>query len=448
MTGTALDPRRRAPRTPVPASADRNARTPSPGSCAWLRRPRSRASCCSRVRRPRSRSTTRGTLGTDTGGKLATLHMMERNGGLDPDVGYWAQRSTPRRAPPAALHVPVGGKWVNVTTLPMLYAAYPLYRLGGDRAVLLLPMLGALLCAFAAAGARRVGSARRRLAAFWVVGLASPVAIYALDFWEHTLGLGLMLWGVVCCSPTCRHGRVRAAGAVGRRCAVRRGGDDAHRGPRLPRGRDGLTVPRDALARAVARTPGGHRSRAWWLRVAMLVGERLLEQLILGADLRGGTRGRHRPARRRLVGDRLHEAVTTSVGLGLSARSTRGGGHRRRALLGAGRLAARGPRLLLGAAAFAGACVLLTPISQGLGFVPGMVTASPFAAVGLLLAWRHPRCASRPRSPRVALPVVWASSSRVARHRSGAVATFCSRAPCSRSPARRARRPTGRSWPR
>ena len=27
--------------------------------------------------------------------------------------------------------------------------------------------------------------------------MLSPVAIYALDFWEHSLGLALMLWGVV-----------------------------------------------------------------------------------------------------------------------------------------------------------------------------------------------------------------------------------------------------------
>ena len=52
----------------------------------------------------------------------------------------------------------MGDKWVNVTTVPMLYAAYPLYLVGGDRAVLLLPMLGAVLCALAArALARRLG---------------------------------------------------------------------------------------------------------------------------------------------------------------------------------------------------------------------------------------------------------------------------------------------------
>ena len=33
--------------------------------------------------------------------------------------------------------------------------------------------------------------------AFWLVGLASPVLIYALDIWEHTLGLAAMGWGVV-----------------------------------------------------------------------------------------------------------------------------------------------------------------------------------------------------------------------------------------------------------
>ncbi len=33
--------------------------------------------------------------------------------------------------------------------------------------------------------------------AFWVIALGSPIAIYALDFWEHALGAGLMLWAVV-----------------------------------------------------------------------------------------------------------------------------------------------------------------------------------------------------------------------------------------------------------
>src|SRR4029078_6689376 len=69
--------------------------------------------------------------------------------------------------------------------------------LGGPRAVLLLPMLGA---AFAALAARALS---RRIAggdgwwAFWVVGLASPMAIYALDFWEHALGVAFVVWAIV-----------------------------------------------------------------------------------------------------------------------------------------------------------------------------------------------------------------------------------------------------------
>src|SRR5207302_443109 len=86
--------------------------------------------------------------------------------------------------------------WVNVTTLPMLYLADPLYRLGGYRLTLLLPMLGSVLAALAARVlARRLGGGG--WVAFWVVGLASPLAIYALDFWEHSLGVALMAWGVV-----------------------------------------------------------------------------------------------------------------------------------------------------------------------------------------------------------------------------------------------------------
>ena len=157
----------------------------------------------------------RGTLGTDTGGKLATLRTMERHGGLDPDIGYWAEREDPAGVlHPLYYTYRVGRNWVNVTTLPMLYAAYPLYRIGGDRAVLLLPMLGAVFSAFAArALARRLGGGTG-WTAFWAIGLASPVAIYALDFWEHSVGLAFMLWGVVFVLDVI-DGRAGWRGAVG-----------------------------------------------------------------------------------------------------------------------------------------------------------------------------------------------------------------------------------------
>jgi hypothetical protein len=76
----------------------------------------------------------RGTLGTDTGGKLATIATMERTGSLEPDIGYWAEDLDPQgRLHPLWYTDHVGDDWVNVTTLPMLVAASPLYDLGGPR---------------------------------------------------------------------------------------------------------------------------------------------------------------------------------------------------------------------------------------------------------------------------------------------------------------------------
>ena len=141
-----------------------------------------------------------GYLGSDTGGKVATLRSMEAHQGLDPDVGYWAEEWDPDgRLHPLVYTTHLAGKWVNVTTLPVLTAAYPLYRLGGYRLALVLPMLGSVLAALAArALARRLGGpGHSGNLAFWAVGLLSPLAIYALDFWEHSLGVALGLWAVV-----------------------------------------------------------------------------------------------------------------------------------------------------------------------------------------------------------------------------------------------------------
>ena len=140
-----------------------------------------------------------GYLGTDTGGKVATLEeMAHHGGGLDPDVGYWAADQDPE----ASLHglyftTRVGDRYLNVTTLPMIYAALPLYELGGYRLALLIPMLGGVACAFAARAVARRVSDTDGWAAYWIVGLASPITIYSLDLWEHTLGAALMAWGIV-----------------------------------------------------------------------------------------------------------------------------------------------------------------------------------------------------------------------------------------------------------
>lgn len=157
----------------------------------------------------------RGYLGADTGTKVATLRAMDGQFTLDPDVGYWAADQDPDgRLHPLYGTTRRGDQWIAVTTLPMLELGAPLYRLGGYRLALLLPMLGAVFTALAARalvrrllGFKLTGSDlqviddpandRTAWAAFWLVGLASPVTIYALDFWEHTAGLALMSWGVV-----------------------------------------------------------------------------------------------------------------------------------------------------------------------------------------------------------------------------------------------------------
>src|SRR5439155_12940315 len=104
---------------------------------------------------------TRGYLGTDTGAKVAALRAMERHHGLNPDLGYWAARFDPSGAfHPLVGTSHVGGKWLNVSTVPALYLEYPLFRVGGYRLALLVPMLAAVATAFAGrALARRLGAA-------------------------------------------------------------------------------------------------------------------------------------------------------------------------------------------------------------------------------------------------------------------------------------------------
>ncbi len=144
-----------------------------------------------------------GYLSTDVGGKVATLEAMDARGDWIPDIGYWAAEFDPD----GSLHpyyktVPrSGGIWVNVTTLPMLLVARPLWALGGFPLTLLLPIAGSVAAALGAGALEREwsdeGSGPFGWQSAWIVGLASPMAIYALDFWEHSLGVALMTWGVL-----------------------------------------------------------------------------------------------------------------------------------------------------------------------------------------------------------------------------------------------------------
>ena len=355
---------------------------------------------------------TRGYLGTDTGGKVATLRSMEANGGLDPDLGYWAEQWDPGgRLHPLWYTSRLGEKWVNVTTLPALYAGYPLYRLGGYRLALLIPMAGSVLAALAArALARRLDDGSTGWAAFWVVGLLSPLALYALDFWEHSLGVALVLWAGVLLLDLARaragwRGAAAAGLLVGAAATMRTEalvyGAVAAGGAclfLLVRGRR-LLPP---LAAGLALAAG---------MALPLVANEVLERATVGQTVRSGrVSGTAGLAGTEAGDDRLQEAALTAVGFEPSL----GPGPVVVGLLGLGLLVWAAARFAAGdrgpatVAAVGVVALYLLRFGTGLGFVPGMVAASPLAAVGLALGWRGTASRLLVAMALLALPLVWA----------------------------------------
>ncbi|MEX2099920.1 MAG: hypothetical protein WEB19_00760 [Acidimicrobiia bacterium] len=358
----------------------------------------------------------RGTLGTDTGGKLATLRAMDERGALDPDLGYWAARYDPDgHLHPLYYTDHVGHRWVNVTTLPMLYAAYPLYLVGGERAVLALPMLGAVLAALAA---RALAERMRRGSgwwAFWAVGIASPVALYALDFWEHAPGVAAVLWATVLAVDVAeRRAGWRGAAAAGLLLGF------------------AATMRTEALVYAVVmiavvcarRLRRGEALRRVAAIGAMTTGatgvvllmNQVLERVTVGAGVRAGraagTAGRTAGGLDR----RVDEALTSTIGFDRFPGSADW-------LLGAVVIAALGvaawaftrrdPRSRrLGSLAIAVAALgYAIRFSDGLGFVPGLLTASPLAVAGVLLVRRSGTTARTVGLVAlVPVPIIWATA--------------------------------------
>jgi hypothetical protein len=345
-----------------------------------------------------------GYLGTDTGGKVATLRAMHVRGNVDPDVGYWAEKWDPHgRVHPLYYTSHIGHRWVNATTLPALLLAAPLYDALGYRGALAVPMLGAVACALAAAAlARRLRPQSDGWLAFWVVGLASPVLIYALDFWEHTLGLALMAWAVVLLVDLAqaqrRLGWALAAGALLGAAATMR--TEAFVYAFVATAATCLVLVRRQVAAALA------------VGVLTVVGfgvplaaNTLLERAVVGQSMRAGrAQGTVSIAGDVGFSDRVREALTTTV-------SSTGAGDAPSIFIGAGIVAAvafavarRDARGLYFAAALFAVRAL-----DGLGFVPGFLVAAPVGAVGLALAWRR-----GPPDRLVAviavasLPLVWA----------------------------------------
>ncbi|MEA3075335.1 MAG: hypothetical protein QOF60_243, partial [Actinomycetota bacterium] len=337
----------------------------------------------------------RGFLGTDTGGKVATLRVMSERGRFDPDLGYWAEQWDPTGAlhPLANTTHTSSGKWVNITTLPALWFGWELFRIGGYRAALLVPMAGSVAAAFAArALLLRFGVAGRRAwAGFWLVGLASPLAIYALDFWEHSLGVALMAWAVVLLlsGPSGRRWwwPALAAGALFGAAATMR------------------TEALVYLAVAVVVVVGLSRTS---LRKAVAVGALLLvglsvplvanealERRVVGTTIRGARVAGTAAGAGAAPASRLEEAAVTTFALDGSSRGIALGAAFAALIAFAAVLTSRFVNAQAGmpASAFtkpdaglavvalagAGALLAIRIVSGGLGFVPGMLAAWPAA---------------------------------------------------------------------
>ena len=324
----------------------------------------------------------RGFLGTDTGGKVATLEVMSASGRFDPDLGYWAERwdRDGRLHPIGFTSHTSSGKWVNVTTLPALWVGWQLYEVGGYRAALLVPMAGSLGAAFAGlALLRRLGVRSEAWAwtGFFVLALASPLTIYALDFWEHSLGVALMAWAVVLLVDVVARGgagvRTLGAGALFGVSATMRTESLVYFGVA------GIVVvvlvarygPGSASTRGGAALVAGSLMLAG-AAVPVVVNE-VLEQRVVGDSVRstriaGTAQG---------IGDvpahRVEEAVTTLVGLEGSAQGI---------ALGAGFVAALGFAVVrrdataaVVAVAGAGGIGVVRAVSSRFGFVPGVLPA-------------------------------------------------------------------------
>ncbi|HUP85608.1 MAG TPA: hypothetical protein VM143_08070 [Acidimicrobiales bacterium] len=323
----------------------------------------------------------RGFLGTDTGGKVATLEVMTARGQFDPDLGYWAASSDPdgRLYPLAFTTHTASGKWVNVTTLPALWAGWQLYRVGGYRLALLVPMAGSLAAALAGLALfRRLGvrSDASAWAGFFILALASPLTIYALDFWEHSLGVALLAWAVVVLVDalgTFRWWRFAAAGALLGAAATMRTEALVYLGVAgiaaiVPLARFGDGAPRRRGLLAIGAGLVLLASAAAPVLANELVERRVVGDSVRSTRIAGTARGLGD-----VPTDRVGEAAITLVGLEGSDRGIALGVVFAALLVFAAIRRDRGLGIV--AVAAAGVVAAVRVAAGGLGFVPGLAAA-------------------------------------------------------------------------
>jgi len=344
--------------------------------------------------------------GSDAGGKVATIRWMDQHHSWKPDVGYWA-------APfdPSGTHHPLiytqrhGSQWVQVTSLPFVYAGLPLYRAAGTAGILVLPVVGSLLAAYAARRLARALGAPSGWWAFWLVGIGTPMLFYAGDFWEHSMGVGLMLLAFALALEG-GVGRALAAGVAAGVAVVLRTELLLYAGfvglALLLIGGEWRSWVR-APARAVALVAG---------LGAVLVANGAFERAVIGAGLRDTRAGSNVASAGSTLGTRLHDGALTAIGLfgDDTAKAYAAGAVVVAALL----LFAwavlhdkeRSPLAVVRGAVATG-LYLARFASTGLVlFVPGFFPAAPASAAGLTGASRGRQAAVAVAAVAV-LPAVW-----------------------------------------
>lgn len=351
-----------------------------------------------------------GYLGTDTGGKTATLEAMDRRGDWSVDVGYWAEEHDPTgRFHPLYGTSRTDEGWVQVTSVPMILAARPLWALGGYRAALLLPIAGTVAAALAGSAlAERLGTRRDGTTALWVVGLGSPLLVYGLDLWEHSLGVAAILWATVLLHRAATGATSPLIGSVGAGALLAAAATmrtEALVYALVLVGGAGLwSLLRTGLRRAVLL--GGSAVAGFapvWLANAAL------EQAIGGQSRTGRATGAASAAGSEL-GVRVEEGLRTTFSL--AATSTWGtvviGVALTLAVATAVAVGDRCPRHRLGLVVVGLASFTLLTAAPGLGFVPGLFAAFPVAAAALALGRLPPDARPLVAAALAALPVVWA----------------------------------------
>jgi hypothetical protein len=340
-----------------------------------------------------------GQLSGDTGGRIATLEAMARGHWPRPEVGYWAAGADPA----GALHpmwriAVVNGHWLTVGTAVTLIAGSPLFAVGGYRALLVFPIAGAVLAALAARRlSQRLGSRGDGWPAFWAVGLASPLTVYALDFWDHALGVGLVLWGVASLVDLLED-------RPGTRTAIRRGAVAGLCLGTAATLRTEAFVYSAVVAIAVAgalvvqrrwRTIVAAGAALAAVAASCLLANGVLERVVLGASFRGARTVGTVDATGFAAGARARIAYYSGLAFRPSLTP--------RAVLEAlvflavvvvlCRAVRRGDDRATRFAVVAALVVVAYRLSLGWGFVPGLLTATPLALVGAVLGRRQPRAA-------------------------------------------------------